>query len=922
MKRKYVTTMKKSTLILLIVVWCLPIYAQKQSLWKSVGKSTTTNTNKKTGATIGKEGLLFELDTDVLKDALIGSQNKTAKTSSVEITIPNLNGVLEKFLVWESSNFEPELQAKYPDIKAYAGIGITDPKASVNFSLSPKGMQTMVMRSGNESEFIEASPSDKKNYVLFSAKGRANGSLPFACKTEDVVINNQILSKVGKVAASNKLFKTLKLALSCTGEYAAYHGGTKEAALAAMNATMTRVNGVFNRDLAVQLIIIGNNTNVIYTDATTDPYSDAGSADLDVENCMSTTGDCPGRWNNELQTTLTSQIGEGNYDIGHLFGATGGGGNAGCIGCVCDALTSTDSTPVYQTGKGSGYTSPADGIPQGDSFDIDFVAHEMGHQLGANHTFSHDVEGTGVNVEPGSGSTIMGYAGITTDYDVQSKSDAYFAYASILQIQNKLATKSCPVSSTISSNRPVIDAGVDFTIPKGTAFILKGTGSDLDGDTITYTWEQNDSANNSASGSNSFAVSTKTSGPLFRSLSPSLSAIRYMPNYSNVLANKLTSNWESVSTVARTLHFVLTGRDNAAQGAAQTNSSKMTVNVSGTAGPFAVTSQNTENTSWLQGSSQTITWSVNGTDGISGSDKVNIKLSVDGGLTFTTVLASNTANDGSEVITVPNVSGKKCRILIEPVANIYYAVNSAAFSVGYSVSSSCATYSFSGAIPFAIPDGTTSYTTRTFTFPSSTATVSNVSVGVGFNHSWTSDVQIELVNPQGTVVKLFDRNCGSDSTDLLLKYDDSGTALTCATTTVQTVAPVEALGVFKDLNPQGTWTLRVRDVDTGKTGTFKSASLSICTQTFTLVTTDFNISDFVLYPNPNKGDFNIQFTSQSESGVKVLVHDLLGRKLFDRDFEKGVNFNKNIQLQQLQSGVYLLTVIDGSRKKVEKLVIE
>ena len=82
-------------------------------------------------------------------------------------------------------------------------------------------------------------------------------------------------------------------------------------------------------------------------------------------------------WNAQLQSTLTSIIGEANYDIGHMFGASGGGGNAGCIGCVC-----------VNGSKGSGITSPADGIPQGDNFDIDYVVHEVGHQLGANHTFS------------------------------------------------------------------------------------------------------------------------------------------------------------------------------------------------------------------------------------------------------------------------------------------------------------------------------------------------------------------------------------------------------------------------------------------------------------------------------------------------------------------------------------------------------
>ena len=188
--------------------------------------------------------------------------------------------------------------------------------------------------------------------------------------------------------------KTMRLAQSCNGEYSNFFGATSSAqvslVLAAFNATLTRSNGVYEKDLALHLNLIANTTSVIYYNPATDPYTTLSS------------------WNQQLQTTLTNVIGNANYDIGHMFGASGGGGNAGCIGCVCVAPTGT--VPL---GKGSGITSPADGIPQGDNFDIDYVVHEVGHQLGANHTFSFSIEGTGVNKEVGSGITIMGYAGIT-----------------------------------------------------------------------------------------------------------------------------------------------------------------------------------------------------------------------------------------------------------------------------------------------------------------------------------------------------------------------------------------------------------------------------------------------------------------------------------------------------------------------------
>lgn len=886
--------MKKHLLYIIILIWCSSIQAQNKVPWKKIDEGSLSFFDNNTNKSSSNKKSLFRFDQEMLMQSLVAINSRTAKRSSVEISIPNIAGVMEKFLVWESSNFEPKLQAKYPEIRGYAGVGLSDPKASINFSLSPKGIQTMVLRADSGSEFIEASPEDSSLYVLFSSKMGNNRELQFVCSTEDKILNKELTNITSKISANNRVFKTLRLALSCTGEYAAYHGGTEANALAAMNATMTRVNGIFNKDLAVKLEIIANNSIIIYTDATTDPYSDAAAG---------TAGD----WTQEVQDVLTADIGDGNYDIGHLFGASGGGGNAGCIGCVCDA------------GKGSAYTSPADEKPEGDTFDIDFVAHEMGHQLGANHTFSWDAsEITGFNVEPGSGSTIMGYAGITTDYDVQSNSDDYFAYASIKQIQENLSTKNCGSSVNLIKSLPVINAGSNYVIPKGTAFVLKAIGADVNSAEVSYTWEQNDSAINSTA-ANSLAVPAKTDGPLFRSLYPGSSPNRYMPDYSNVLANKLTSKWESVATVARTLHFVLTGRDNARLGTAQTNSDEMIVNVSGTAGPFAVTSQKTEDLSWFRGSNQTITWSVNGSDVMSGSTNVNIKLSTDGGLTFATVLVANTPNDGSETVVVPNITAENCRILIEPTANIFYAVNSKAFAIGYEVASSCASYSFNA--PFPIPEQL-AYTTSTIFVPTTTASMSDVNFNVNFTHAYLADVEMEIISPQGTTVKLFDKSCGDNNSTLNLIYDDSGVDLACGITTLQTVTPFQALAAFNGENPSGTWVFRIRDAYPNDTGTLNSASLTLCTQTYTLSVADVNMSDLVIYPNPNKGIFNVQFTSDSINEVKVVVYDLLGRKLFEKQYEKKSNFNESVQLKNIQSGIYFLTVIDGDRKKVKKIVIE
>ena len=896
--------MKKLLLFLFVIFCCVNIHAQNDDLWQR--KTSNAALNKGTNPSDSGKSY-YKLNSDFLKSKLAATTGKASKERTSEITIPNPKGVLERFTVWESSNFEPELQAKYPEIRSYEGQGLDDTSAKIYFSVASSGLQTMVFRAGKPSEYIEQNPDDTSGYVLYTSKNSLSSASKLACSLKDVYADQKISGKTAKPAVNNKVFKTLRLAISCTGEYTTYFGGTKAGALDGINATLTRVNGIFNRDLAVKLVLITNTDAVIYTNVATDPYSVASKG---------TSKDTDGNffWSKEVQSTLTSVIGEANYDIGHLFGGSGGGGNAGCIGCICVSPTASNVI-----GKGSAYTSPSDGKPRGDTFDIDYVAHEMGHQLGASHTFSsEEVEGMGTNVEPGSGSTIMGYAGIT-DFNVQDNSDDYFAYASIIQIQNNLATKSCPVSTAITNNPPAVLAGKDYTIPISTAFVLRGTGSDPEGNSITYNWEQHDSAT-TTTGENSIAYPTKPDGPLFRSVLPNTSPVRYMPELNSVIQNQLTTKWESVSSIARTLHFTLTARDNAASPAGQTNTDEMIVTVAAFAGPLNITSHVNDNVSWWQGLPETVTWNVNNTNTLEGSTAVNIKLSTDGGLTFPIILASSTPNDGSETITLPTSvpSSKNCRILIEPTGNIYYALNLKPFAVGYTSSTNCNSYSFGS--PFDIPN-TTTFFTKTVEIPASEAIISDVNVSVNVTHARFSDLEIQIVNPQGTVVRLFNKSCAATNSTLAVQFDDAGNAIECLRTTEQIVFPVDMLSAFNGQNPAGTWTLRVRDAVTGMFGTVNSASINICGQTYTLDTPDFENIDFVLSPNPNKGSFIVQFESKSNNGVTIFVHDILGKKVFESTYESSSNFNQNIQLQNVSAGIYLVTVVDGDRRTVKKIIV-
>ncbi|MCJ7933468.1 MAG: M12 family metallo-peptidase [Chryseobacterium sp.] len=607
----------------------------------------------------------FKLDLNQLRSQLKGAQEMGAGAKPVVISIPTLSGKIERFNVYSFPVVVKELADQY-ELGSYIGTSVDDPSRQIRFSVAPNDFQSMLLKNGGY-EFVE--PVDKAAGIYsVHPKTAKSGDKAFVCSTSEdpaAVKDLQALYNNGKSFAHNpgtfnknsdRKYRTMRLVVSVTGEYTQYFGGVPNA-LAQINATLTRVNGVFEKDFALHLYL-QNYPVLIYTDPNADPYSPAAQM---------------GNWNVELQQTLTANVGNENYDIGHLFGATGGGGNAGCIGCVCvDPATPTSKA------KGSGYTSPADGIPQGNNFDIDYVAHEMGHQLGGNHTFSHGIEGTGVNVEPGSGSTIMGYAGITgATTDVQAHSDDYFHRVSIGQIQTNLNNKTCDVETGVANNPPVIGALPSYTIPKKTAFVLTANVTDPEGDPMTYTWEQVDSGMTSAQTINKNNLGQTTYGASFRSVAPSNSPTRYFPKLSSVLAGVLDNSlntWESTSQVARTSNFAITARDNNADvSQQQTSSAQQTITV-GNDGPFQVT----QGFLFINAASD-LTWDVANTSGAPYNvANVKIDYSTDNGATWT-VLSASTPNDGAEPFTMPAaLNGQTVAMRVSAIGNVFYAIKKVA----------------------------------------------------------------------------------------------------------------------------------------------------------------------------------------------------------------------------------------------------
>ncbi|MBU4537279.1 MAG: M12 family metallo-peptidase [Weeksellaceae bacterium] len=596
----------------------------------------------------------YSLDLNAMRSKLANAQETGRNAVAVEIKLPTLNGKIERFAVYSAPVVVKSIAERH-QLGSYVGVGIDDPTAYVRFSVAPNDFQSMMLRNGVY-EFIEAQNTTKTVYGVHPKTNKTEADKAFICSTSESPLTKQQIDKLymsGKSFTNNptdfnrssdQKYRTMRLAMSVNGEYTTYFGGVPQA-LAAINATLTRCNFVFEKDFALHLIL-QDFPALIYTNPTTDPYTTLSN------------------WNLELQNTLTNTIGSAAYDIGHMFGASGGGGNAGCIGCVC-----VDPTGPTSKAKGSGITSPADGIPMGDNFDIDYVAHEMGHQLGGNHTFSMSLEGTGANMEPGSGSTIMGYAGITGATDVQPHSDAYFHYYSIFQVQSNLASKTCDIETAVSNTPPVITSMADVTIPKSTAFVLTAQATDAEGDPLTYTWEQVDAATTTTTIG---TLGTLTNGPSFRSLNPTSNPTRYFPKLSTVLAGNLKNNadWEAVSTVARASNFRVTVRDNNADVTKQqTQSALQKVTVSAN-GPFKITSTKVYNNA-----PGPLTWDVVGTNAAPFNvANVKVDYTTDNGATWT-ILAASTPNDGTEDFSFASLpTNTALKVRISAIGNVFYAI--------------------------------------------------------------------------------------------------------------------------------------------------------------------------------------------------------------------------------------------------------
>ncbi len=665
--------MKKTIIIAGLVCSFLNINAQSnQGLWSTIDENKIVLTGKR--EIVPEKYKTFHLNENALKDILINApldKYTSSENSSIIISLPMADGSIQNFKVSESPVMEEPLQAVFHNIRTYNVRGIDDKLASGKIDVTEYGFHGMI-RSSKGDVYID--PFCRLNTTDYISYYTSDFSKPLNERgfCEGILGSIETNNDHSKMASPNAIcaganLKTYRLAIACTGEYARAACGTgtntptTSQILSKVVTTVNRVDGVYETEVAVKLVLVATNTVVLYGDPTTDPFNGNNNASTLIS---------------ESQTVINANIGSANYDIGHTF-STGGGGLAQ-LGCVCGSS------------KARGITgSPS---PVGDPYDIDYVAHEVGHQFGGNHTFNGNGGSCSGNrnastaVEPGSGVTIMAYAGICSPQDIASNSIAYFHAVSYDEITNFINTgggNSCDVMTATGNGAPTVSAGASYVVPKGTPFQLTGSATDPNGDALTYQWEEIDLGASAGSWNTGKA-------PFFRSYAPTTSPTRLFPKLSNITAGTYTNSAGeflpgaagTTFTANATLKFRLTARDNK-MGGGGVCSATTQVTVNSATGPFAVTSQSTTGITYPSGSTQTVNWTVNGTDVAPiNCTNVNIYVSTDNGTTFTLALA-NTPNDGTENIILPTVPVTKtlCRIKVESIGNVFFDINKKFFAI-------------------------------------------------------------------------------------------------------------------------------------------------------------------------------------------------------------------------------------------------
>jgi hypothetical protein len=595
---------------------------------------------------------IYEIDIDNLATELEGVARTSDPNSGfiAQIQLPHPDGNTYPYTVIQNTTMSKGLQEKFPQIRSYDAYGVGF-LAKAKIDITPEGLHAMIMLPGQSTLFIDpAVKGIRTHYMVYKRTDFITSQEKeclFAGESIDhgASFQNDFFDKV-YLSCEMRVYR---LALAATVEYTNFHGGTVANAIAAQVTTMNRVNGIYERDLGVSMTIIPNNDLLIYTgDPNADPYTNGDAFSMLSEN----------------QSNVNTVIGAANYDIGHVFG-TNSGGVAG-LGVIC-----------INNSKARGVTGSS--APINDPFDVDYVAHEIGHQFGANHTQNNNCNrNASTAMETGSGSTIMGYAGICPP-NVQGNSDDHFHGISLQEMGNRISQTSCEARTPIQNSPPIITGtNANIFIPAGTPFALTAFAEDPDGDELSFCWEQMDNQI-----SQQPPLSTATQGPNFRSYSPTTNSTRYFPRFQNLISsNQFALNWERVPTVDRMMKFRVTVRDQPLGVAGCPDYMDVTVTTYVDAGPFEIIYPSAQGIVWTGFDLETVTWDVANTDlPPINCDSVDLFLSIDGGLTYPITLVTKVPNTGEAEVLVPNTPTNLARVMIMSSDGTFFTISGNNFRI-------------------------------------------------------------------------------------------------------------------------------------------------------------------------------------------------------------------------------------------------
>ena len=894
--------MMKHLLLLIVLVLNQPVFTQTWTdtkiIWQEINASYKFDKKQKID-TVFESALFYQLDIVALKSILSTVPkwanshpiNKEDNYNSTVLQMPLPDGRMQEFHVLEAPVMHPNLAKKFPQLKSYKGKGLTDPRSTLYFDISDQGIHGTIYSGKNDPVFIEPVPSEKNNLYKIYFKNDSQKNNDWDC----FVPENKLTRDKAKNNTFNKSnfcgLRTFRIAIACSGEYAQFHGGTKELALAAIHTTITRLNGIFERDLSVFLQIVPNNDLLIFLNPYSDPFPNTVGWNMLEKN----------------QEICNEIIGENNYDIGHAFTTQGGG------------LAKLRS--VCQSGlKAQGATGYA--VPEGDLFDIDYVAHEIGHQFGANHTHNNNCNRhTPTAIEPGSGSSIMSYAGICSP-NIQSTSDAYFHAINISEINDFLNDELCGDNNS-TNNDLMADAGNDYFIPKSTPFKLTGSVvTNISEENILYNWEQAD---------NQITVMPPTGqnnlGPLFRSYTPSSDPFRFFPKLSTLVRNEQTL-WEVLPERERELNFIFSVRGNQIEGSCG-DFDKMKVQVNGSAGPFKIISLLAGH--WSGGVEKEIMWSVANTDKSPiNCNKVDILLSEDGGFTYPYILAANVPNDGSHKIIVPNIKTEEARVMVKSVDNIFFDISDQNIIISRAddfwveleinhlkchggVSGGIAAKPVGGVgnYQYSWSNGETSSIINSLSAGNYSVTITSENLTTFANAviNEPDPIQIDFVlgtnyyPPQYKLTAFtsggaggFSYRWGNDSINKSIEILSSGEYSL-------TVTDTNGCSFSKNYYVHKSDLIEENENDE-----------------FPELSDTFSVNDIQLYPNPSNGFLQIDFFQINQGGPELIVCDMMGREVGQKILlsrKEGWRSEK-IDVSGLNTGCYVLQIREGTSRKIKK----